>query len=113
MKKVTEDFIQAEFVLRCNRELPQTRKLLFSVPNGGTRNKLEAMKMVSTGMVAGVPDMLLVWDGKVYAFEFKTPTGTLQPVQKTVHDIWRKQNIDVFVCRSSDEAFEIVKKIVS
>lgn len=92
-------------------ELPQTRRLLFSVPNGGTRNMLEAMKFKATGLISGIPDMLLVWKGKVYGLEFKTITGSLSKDQIKVHQAWQSNGTPVYVFRDGQSAFDFVKGI--
>jgi len=38
---------------------PHYKMLLFSIPNGGHRNLLTAVKMKREGVVAGVPDLFL------------------------------------------------------
>lgn len=38
---------------------PQYRSMLFSIPNGGHRNLLTAMKMKREGVIRGVPDLFL------------------------------------------------------
>lgn len=141
MKKITEESIQSEFVLRCNRELPQTRKLLFHVanemPNDNAfifanlirklgnnafiqwlkkevdkRIKMFASQNAAKGIVKGIPDMILMWKGKGYGIEFKTPEGKLHGDQPAVHKIWSDNGTPLYLCRSADEAFEIVKNIV-
>lgn len=141
MKKITEENIQSEFVIRCNRELPMTRKLLFHVRNeipndndfifanimskfGRTtwlswlkkevdkRIKMFASKQASLGVVKGIPDMIFMWKGKAYGIEFKTETGRTHGDQPIVHDIWKRNGFDVYLCRSSEQAFDIVKQII-
>ena len=66
-------------------QYPQYRGLLFAVPNGGSRNRIEAARMKAEGTVAGVSDLiLLVPRGHFGALciELKTETGRLSPAQK-------------------------------
>ena len=66
-------------------QYPQYRGLLFAVPNGGSRNRIEAARMKAEGTVAGVGDLiLLVPRGHFGALciELKTETGRLSPAQK-------------------------------
>lgn len=44
-------------------------KWLYSVPNGGSRHIVEAMKMVGTGLRAGVPDICLPFSAPMAPFE--------------------------------------------
>lgn len=61
--------------------------LLYAVPNGGSRYKLEAVKMKREGVTAGVPDLHLEVpsaDGMYSSLyiEMKTPVGTVQKSQR-------------------------------
>lgn len=62
-KTGTEDGLQA--ALFCwaadNVSTYPQLKWLFAVPNGGFRNKPEAVKLVATGTRSGVPDVFLPW----------------------------------------------------
>ena len=40
--------------------------LLFSVPNGGSRNKIEASRLKQEGVLAGVSDLILLLPNKDY-----------------------------------------------
>lgn len=108
---MSEDQIQARFFQRCWTELPQTRRCLFAVPNGSTRDIREATKLKSTGLIAGEPDMILIHQSKAYGFEFKTATGVVSSNQRTVHQAWSEQQTPVFVTRCPDLAFNIVQAI--
>lgn len=108
---MTEDQIQAKFYKEAYNTFPQIRGLLFSVPNGGSRNRIEALKFQATGLTPGIPDMLLVAP-QVAAFEFKTETGQLSPAQLRIHIIWKNAGIPVYVCRSCDEAMGVLRKIL-
>lgn len=60
-------------------------QLLFAVPNGGLRGKVEAAIMKAEGMTAGVADMILLMPRKGYAslcIEFKTEKGRQTQNQK-------------------------------
>lgn len=111
-KNKSEDQIQAAFFKKSWEHLPQTRRLLFSVPNGGTRNMLEAMKFKATGLISGIPDMLFVWKGMVYGLEFKTATGRTSKDQDKVHEVWQSNGITVKIFRDADNAFNYIKSIV-
>ena len=49
------------------------RCCIFSVPNGGLRNKIEAIKLVATGMRKGVSDIIIIRLNEVLFIEFKAP----------------------------------------
>jgi hypothetical protein len=108
---MSEDQIQARFFQRCWTELPETRRCLFAVPNGSTRDIREATKWKATGLIAGQPDMVLIHQGNPYGFEFKTDTGVVSTSQRTVHQAWADQKVPVYVVRCADTAFQIVQAI--
>ncbi len=52
--------------------------LIFSVPNGGLRTKAEAARLKWTGVLAGIPDLVLVLpNGRSAFWEVKTDRGRL------------------------------------
>lgn len=60
-------------------------RLLFAVPNGGSRHKIEAANMKRQGVKRGIADVILQVPKKGYAslcLEFKTPTGKQSDEQK-------------------------------
>ena len=54
-------------------------------PAGGWRSPIEAAILQSLGVVAGVPDLLLVHRGQLYGLELKAEAGRLTDVQLDVH----------------------------
>jgi hypothetical protein len=60
-------------------------KLLFAVPNGGSRNKIEAANLKRQGVKSGVSDVILQIPRKGFGslcMEFKTPEGRQSDEQK-------------------------------
>jgi hypothetical protein len=96
----------------CWNTYPQTRRLLFHVPNGGKRGKIEAMQLKASGVIAGIPDLIFIWKGKMYAFELKTATGILSDNQKEVHAIWANHNVTVNVIRTLLDFQNIINSII-
>lgn len=95
-------------------EFPETRRLFFSVPNGGTRNVVEVMQLQAAGQVSGVSDMILLWNWKGYAIEFKYGNGVQRPDQKKFEEACKTQNIPyrVFNETQIDEFKEYFKSII-
>lgn len=108
---LTEIQLQSKCFQWTWNEYPETRRCFFHVPNGGSRNKIEAGQLKASGVVAGIPDMVLVWRLKPYGFEFKTPTGVLSDKQKLVHTAWIN-NAVVFEIRDFDTFQSIFKSII-
>lgn len=57
----------------------------FHPPNGGARSKAEAGIFKAMGVKAGVPDIIIIWRGRVIAIELKAPNGRLSTAQKDMH----------------------------
>ena len=61
----------------------------FHVGNGGWRSPIEARVFKSLGVRPGVPDLILIRDGRVFGLELKSEQGKLTPVQQTAHVLMR------------------------
>lgn len=86
---------------------------LFHIPNGGSRNIIEATKLKKMGVKAGVPDLqLIVPNGLVHGLwiELKAKKGTLQPSQKIMIQRLEAQGYMCKVCFGADEAINEIKK---
>lgn len=91
---------------------PATRRLFFHVPNGGSRDAREGMQLKASGVVAGVPDMILIQQGRCYGFEMKTLTGKVSPVQEQVHKVWMEDGTPVYIIRTFEEFQSIAQSIL-
>lgn len=102
----TEDFLQQQMVVwfRNNYCLKHhnPRYAIFSVPNGGTRNKAEAIKLKSTGLMAGVADLIVLMDEPIF-IEVKTDTGTQSSKQKEFEKIVKDLGYKYYLVRNLDE----------
>ena len=103
MTEPSEHIIQRESVQWIRQYTPY---LVYAIPNGGKRGRLEAMRLQAEGVTAGMPDLhlpeLRLW------IEMKTPTGTVSPVQKAMHERLRAGGQTVVVCRSVDHLVDEV-----
>ena len=63
-KGVSESKIQQQIIEYFNNNYclkhHNPRAVIFSIPNGGTRNKLEAITLKATGLLAGVSDLIVI-----------------------------------------------------
>lgn len=86
-------------------------KLLFHIPNGGSRNALEAANLKRQGVKAGVPDLFLpVAKGTYHGLfiEMKWGKNTVTDKQdEWLHDL-TVQGYKAAVCYGADEAIEII-----
>lgn len=104
--------LQTQFYQHIHNTYPQIRGLIFAVPNGGYRNKIEAMQFKASGTVSGIPDMILLWKGKTYGFEVKTEKGVLSANQIKIHQIWADNGVPVYIIRTLAQWTEIIEKII-
>lgn len=74
---MTEDQFQAACWQWVWNNYLECRHVLWAVPNGGGRSIVDAVKLQATGVLSGVHDMHLLWDGQFYTFEFKVGDNQL------------------------------------
>ena len=114
-KHDNEEFrIQAEFFDKIKIIFPNLPdKLLFAVPNGGSRNKIEAANLKRQGVKSGVADVILLLPKKGYAsllLEFKTGRGKLSEEQKEFRKQAENCRNKYVIVRSVAEAIEEIRK---
>ena len=108
-----EHDLQRAFIIwaRGHRNLPPALLpgvICWSVPNGGTRDGFEAKRLKEEGILAGIPDVHLLW-GALHMLEFKTATGRLSPAQIDLHPRLVAAGARVATAYSLDEAKQIVR----
>ena len=86
-KKYLEDNLQAEAVKWYNNtfclKTQNPRGLIYAVPNGGSRNAVEALKLRDTGTLAGVSDLhIILPNGRFLFAEAKIIGGRQSDSQK-------------------------------
>lgn len=101
-----EDQFQAATYLYINNNYPNLRRLLFHVPNEGSRNPKEAMKLKSMGVLAGVPDLILL--KPLCGIELKMVNGKISPAQKELHEYWTNNGIPVYVCWNANDVCNLL-----
>lgn len=82
----------------------------FHVPNGGYRRKAEARVLKGIGVVAGVPDIIIVKQGNCFALELKRDKGRLSDSQEKALDGLRAAGAVVAVAYGLDAAIEQLEK---
>ena len=84
--------------------------LIFSVPNGGTRNKIEAKKLKDEGALAGIPDIVICTPGKTIFVEMKKRKGgTVSKAQKEIHSLLEDMGYDVIIGYGFSDAMEKIQ----
>jgi hypothetical protein len=68
----------------------------FHVPNGGYRRPIEAKILKGMGVNAGVPDIIIIHDGRCFAMEIKAPGG--RATDKQLECIAALREAGAFTC---------------
>lgn len=102
---MTEDKIQQEIIIYYRNYFQRLYKdcLIFSIPNGGLRDKRTAMLMKSTGLLSGAADLVVIYFGTLVFVELKTATGIQSEEQKVFAQRVKDCGFDYFLLRSLDE----------
>lgn len=108
---MNEDILQSQIYkwyhnTYCTK-LNNPKHCIFSVPNGGNRSKAEAMKMKSTGLVAGVSDLIIVRPEAIYFVEVKFEKGKQSKEQIDFENTVKAMGYNYFLVRSLDEFKEL------
>lgn len=91
-------------------------KWLHHCPNGGSRNRNEAVKLKQMGVKAGVSDLCLPYPKGIYCglyIEMKFGDNRQQASQKEFLADMAEAGHFVATCYSAEEAIEIIKKYLS
>lgn len=110
MRNKEEERLQVSCVSWFDYQYPQYRQLLFAVPNGGSRNKIEAANLKKQGVRAGVSDMILLYPSNHFEFiciEFKSSKGKQSESQKEFDKMINKNTNGTYIIVSSFEEFKI------
>lgn len=87
-------------------------KLLYHVPNGGSRNTLEAANLKRQGVKAGVPDLCLPVARQNFHglyIEMKWGKNKVTENQSQWLDDLREQGYNAIVCYGADEAIRAIE----
>jgi len=76
----------------------------FHPANGGYRKPVEAAILKGLGVVAGVPDLIAIHNGRVFAMEIKAPGGCVSPKQRACIAALEASGVTTAVAYSLDEA---------
>lgn len=100
----TEADIQRAIGAYLDRVLPQG-SMWAAIPGGEYRvGAREGFRLKRLGARAGMPDILIVHDGRALFFEVKRPGSYPTAVQRATHDALRIAGCRVSVVRSVDDA---------
>ena len=90
-------------------------KLMFAIPNGGSRNKIEAKHLKEQGVKAGVPDIFLPIAKNGYHglfLELKVEKNKLSKQQYEWIENLKKQGYKADVAYGIDEAIKVLMEYI-
>jgi hypothetical protein len=92
-------------------QYPKYAKYLFSIPNGGARHIVAAVKLKQSGVLAGVSDLFLMipkdgWHGLF--IEMKVKGGKVSSSQKEFMTVATAMGYKAVVCYGFDEAKDAI-----
>lgn len=90
------------------------RPIVAAVPNGGQRDAREAANLKTQGVLAGMPDLIILFPGGIQVFvEMKAPDeGRLSLAQKNLHPHIVSLGHTVLVAYSAEEALALLREFV-
>jgi hypothetical protein len=103
-RKSTEQKEQIRFVQYVRTFMPDI--IIASIPNGAGASASNRFKLVHEGLLAGMPDLILLKRGGVLFLEFKRPDGRgrVSEEQQDVHERLHQLGFEVRVVDRFDEA---------
>lgn len=106
-----ESKLQRSVVKYLRLELRMCGGLIFAVPNGGKRSKVEARIQVSEGTLHGVSDLIILLPNARTVFvEMKTQKGKQSDYQKEFEDSVKKLGFEYEIWRSIDDSIKWVQQ---
>ena len=109
--KATEDQLhRAVAILLDTILLPPA--LWTTFPSGwGKLGKATAGRLHGCGLKAGMPDILIFFNGRAAGIELKTEAGKLSKDQKHMALLLAGAGIRVYVCRSTDDVIGVLEQM--
>jgi hypothetical protein len=98
-----EDTLQRAVLEHLRLRGPRTA-YWFHVGNGGFRTPVEGAILKSLGVRAGVPDLIIIHDGKTYGLELKADGNKPTKLQIEAQDAMRAAGAEVAVATGIDQA---------
>jgi hypothetical protein len=82
----------------------------FHPANGGYRKPVEAAIMKGLGVVAGVPDVIVIHAGRCYALEIKASGGRATPKQLAAIAAMEAAGAYTCIAKNLDRALEVLER---
>ncbi len=82
--------------------LPRSAVCWHTANQRGTRKRWEVALLKALGVLAGIPDVLILYESRLYGIELKSAAGRLTAVQQALHERLRTAGARVETCRTLD-----------
>jgi len=106
---MTESQLQQKMIIWFKNEYQIKGKgLIFAVPNGGSRNILEAKNLKLTGQMAGVSDLIVLLPNKCIFIEVKVEKGIQSEVQKVFEEKVSLLGFKYYLVRSLEQFKNVI-----
>lgn len=112
VKGQSEDALQQKCCFWMWNAYPRARGLLFSCPNGGTRDPREVNKFKATGLTPGVADLIFLYNTRAYFIELKTEKGYQDAVQRDWQAQVERQGFNYFLVRSLEDFKSLIETLM-
>lgn len=112
---MTEATLQALCVRWFRYQFPQYERLLFAVPNGGSRNVLEASNLKKQGVLAGVSDLIFLKSSGSFSslcIEMKVGKNGQTTHQKDFQKAVEQEGGKYIICRSLEEFIREIREFL-
>lgn len=87
------------------------RSLIAAIPNGGSRNVIEAVNLKAQGVLAGIPDLVILGPrGFTLWVEVKTETGKLTKNQRNMYEWMHDNGHKIKIIRSFEDFMSEMEK---
>jgi hypothetical protein len=108
----SEDYIQSECLVWANNEYPQLRHFgIVHIPNGGTRNKIEAAKLKTIGVRKGFPDLMIILPhGEIFFVEMKDEKGKQSESQIECEYWLKERNLEYYLIRDLESFKSLIRQ---
>ena len=113
--KISEHTHQVNLIKWFDLQYKDYRGRLFSIPNGGKRNIIVAVKLKAEGVRPGVPDLMLPVPAPGYAglfIEMKTEKGRPTDSQLDWFNFLNEQGYYASVCYGFEDAQEVINDYI-
>lgn len=101
-----KNFAERALHLRCHEYLTYAMPrdaFWFHPTSEGKRTPREGAMLKRLGAIAGIPDLIIFWNGFAFGIELKSEDGRITPAQRATHEAMGRAGVRIRVCRSVNE----------